>query len=89
MTQLVFQQMVENISFTPTKEERAKLYEKSISAQKQSDEYKNNECPLDLISKNSNTQVVKFDEQYLQQDKILLFTKILNFVYLILEIYHL
>lgn len=58
--QLVFHQMVQNISFTPTKEERKKLYEKSIAAQKQSDDYKNNECPSDLISKISNTQVVTF-----------------------------
>ena len=56
----IINEMIEFISFTPTRNEREALYKQSIAAQKQSEEYIGVDSPKDLITKNQNSKDIGF-----------------------------
>jgi len=53
-TSLIIGNMISKISLTPSKKQLEELYKKSIEAQQQSLEYKDDLSPKNLISKNPN-----------------------------------
>jgi hypothetical protein len=53
-------EMIESISFVPTRTDREALYKQSIAAQKQSNEYEGVGSPNDLITKNPNSKDTGF-----------------------------